>query len=58
MTAISFEEKGSTYLFNFKTELSRKSQATDNGPSTFDDVYINNVYTDNIYTNKVELLQV
>ena len=58
MTAIGFERKKSTYLANFKMKLSLKVQATDNIPSTSNDVYINNVYTDNVYTNKVKPLQV
>ena len=39
-------------------KLSLQVQATDNRPSTSNDVYINIFYTDNVYTNKVKPLEV
>ena len=47
-TAISSERKKSAYLSNFKMKLSLQVHATDNRPSTSNDVYINNVYTDTV----------
>ena len=58
MTGISFERNKSTYLSNFKMKLNLQVQATDNRPSTSNDIYINNVYTDNVYINKVKPLKV
>ena len=52
------EENDSIYFSNFKIELSLKSQATDNRPSTSNGVYINNFYTVNLYTNMVKPLEV